>query len=77
MKKLILILMVVFTIAVTIPGWSPAANGPAGPAPNSGDGVSDGSGFEDPNGPNDEGDGDGGPGPAPNSGDGIPDGPGW
>jgi hypothetical protein len=26
--------------------------GPLGPAPNSGDGISDGSGFEEPNGPN-------------------------
>ena len=69
MKKLILILMVVFTIAVTVPGWSPAANGPTGPAPNSGDGICDGSGLDSSNG--------NGPGPAPNSHDGIPDGPGW
>ena len=40
-----------------------------GPAPDSGDGVPDGSGFTEPWG--------NGPGPAPNSGDGIPDGPGW
>ena len=47
-----------------------------GPAPNSGDGVSDGSGFEpEPNGEGVFGDGYGEP--APNSGDGIPDGPGW
>ena len=44
-----------------------------GPAPNSGDGIQDGSGFDS---PNSEGFGNG-PGPAPNSGDGIPDGPGW
>ena len=43
--------------------------GPNGPAPNSGDGIPDGSGMDDwPN---------GGPGPAPNSGDGIPDGSGF
>jgi hypothetical protein len=42
-----------------------------GPAPNSGDGIPDGSGFDSPNGEQN------GPGPAPNSGDGIPDGPGW
>lgn len=44
-----------------------------GPAPNSGDCIPDGSGF-------DSFDGIGpayGPGPAPNSHDGIPDGPGW
>jgi len=48
-----------------------------GPAPNSGDGIPDGSGFDSPNGPNGEGVSAGGMGPAPNSGDGIPDGPGW
>ena len=49
-----------------------------GPAPNSGDGVPDGSGFDAPNGPNgEECNGDGHGEPAPNSGDGIPDGPGW
>lgn len=41
-----------------------------GPAPNSGDGVPDGSGFDsDPASPGD--------GPAPNSGDGVPDGSGF
>jgi len=44
-----------------------------GPAPNAGDGVSDGSGFDAPSGPV----GDGDPfGPAPNSGDGVSDGSG-
>jgi hypothetical protein len=41
-----------------------------GPAPNSGDGVPDGSGFD----PRPSGSG---MGPAPNSGDGIPDGSGF
>ena len=50
---------------------STSSSGP-GPAPNSGDGISDGSGWEvPPKGANS------GPGPAPNSGDGIPDGSGW
>ena len=40
-------------------------------APNSGDCIPDGSGFDSPNGEQN------GSGPAPNSGDGIPDGPGW
>lgn len=46
-----------------------------GPAPNSGDGVSDGSGLDSPfyNGLPDVDS----PGPAPNSGDGIPDGSGF
>jgi len=44
----------------------------SGPAPNAGDGVSDGSGLAPmPAGPGET------PGPAPNSGDGIPDGSGW
>lgn len=50
-----------------------------GPAPNSGDGVSDGSGMDAPNGPNGDGTsaaGNGLNGPAPNSGDGVPDGSG-
>jgi len=48
-----------------------------GPAPNSGDGTSDGSGLQpiEPNGEGVFGDGYGEP--APNSGDGIPDGSGW
>lgn len=48
------------------------------PSSNSGDGVSDGSSYDSPNGPN--GDGSNGSGyddPAPNSGDGVPDGSGW
>ena len=44
-----------------------------GPAPNSGDGVSDGSGYDRDYWPNEES----GKGPAPNSGDGIPDGSGF
>ena len=59
-------------------------DGPPYGAPNSGDGVSDGSGFDRPSGgPNGLGlgNGHGGPpvdhsGPAPNSGDGDPDGSG-
>jgi hypothetical protein len=54
------------------------AYGNDGPAPNSGDGVSDGSGFESPNGPNGNDNSNyGNDGPAPNSGDGVSDGPGW
>ena len=44
-----------------------------GPAPNSGDGISDGSGFPQIC-PNESSPGDG---PAPNSGDGTPDGSGF
>ena len=54
------------------------ANGNDGPAPNSGDGVSDGSGYDSQNGPNGNDNSDNGnDGPGPNSGDGVSDGPGW
>jgi len=55
-----------------------ANNGNDGPAEYSGDGVSDGSGFDSQNGPYGESDSGVGYGePAPNSGDGESDGPGW
>jgi hypothetical protein len=55
-----------------------ANNGNDGPSDNSGDGISDGSEFDSPNGPNSETDtGNGNGEPAPNSGDGNPDGSGW
>ena len=75
MKKIVIVMCLVIGIIGI------AANAMAdgmGPAPNSGDGISDGSGFDSPNGPNGEGvSGNGYGEPAPNSGDGIPDGPGW
>ena len=75
MKKIIIIMFLVVGI-IGITGTA-IADG-MGPAPNSGDGIPDGSGFDAPNGPNGEGvSGDGHGEPAPNSGDGIPDGPGW
>ena len=68
MKKLAFWLLV----AVLVLGTVAVQAGP-GPAPNSGDGVTDGSGFDVPPGPI----GDGDPfGPAPNGGDGVPDGSG-
>jgi len=73
-RKLIVLLVVVVMVLATA-GSALASNGPAGPAPNSGDGVSDGSGFDGTNGPLGNVDGD--TGPAPNSGDGIPDGSGF
>jgi hypothetical protein len=45
-----------------------------GPAPNSGDGIPDGSGMEIPSNGNPDSNS---PGPAPNSGEGISDGPGF
>lgn len=77
MKKVVLINLLVMVSLLAI-GVSPVFAG-AGPAPYSGDGVPDGSGFvespEWPEGPNESG--IGGDGPAPNSGDGTPDGSGF
>lgn len=88
MKKLIVIgivgmfLFTPFAFAApnygSVPALGPTIIPSPGPAPNSGDGISDGSGFEE----------DLslfgvvsgiflGPGPAPNAGDGIPDGSGF
>ena len=78
MKKIVVALLV----ACIIGSFGTAIAGECGhcePAPNSGDGIPDGSGFDSPNGPNSSDSGDSGQGwgePAPNSGDGIPDGPG-
>jgi hypothetical protein len=76
--------LIVFVIAIMFL-LAPLANagsdsGPMGPAPNSGDGISDGSGFDGANGPNsveNQDVGIGPVGPAPNSGDCIPDGSGF
>ena len=76
MKKTVLVACLAIGI-IAIAGYAMADA--MGPAPNSGDGTSDGSGFDDPAyGPNGEGvEGDGNGVPAPNSGDGISDGSGW
>ncbi|HJX31741.1 MAG TPA: hypothetical protein VJ624_07820 [Thermodesulfobacteriota bacterium] len=73
MKKLIVVLIAVLFLfsSSAFAGRGSGPKGPRGPAPNSGDCIPDGSGFE---GPNDQGFGRG---PAPNSGDGIPDGSGF
>ena len=76
MKKILLIaaITVIFIAGVAVAALgNQGLNKSPGPAPNSGDGIPDGSGFV-----SFDGQGPGyGPGPAPNSGDGIPDGPGW
>jgi len=73
MKSLIVITLVAMLVATMFGGLAMAGI-QEGPAPNSGDGVSDGSGMDtSPNGnPNANS-----PGPAPNSGDGVSDGPGF
>ena len=79
MKKLFGVLTLVALLAAGTGTLIAQGAGHAEPAPNSGDGVSDGSGFDSPNGPNDSDAvaGNGPVGPAPNSGDGVPDGSGF
>jgi len=68
--KALLVIAAILILLVTSSSLAVAYGvGPNGPAPNSGDGIPDGSGMDD--WPNE------GPGPAPNSGDGIPDGSGF
>ena len=68
MKTMVIVACLVIGL-VGIAGYAMATG--MGPAPNSGDEIPDGSGFDSPNGLGN------GPGPAPNSGDGVSDGPGW
>lgn len=70
MKRKTIVLIACIVVGTVGIAGSVMADG-MGPAPNAGDCIPDGSGFESPNGEQN------GPGPAPNSGDGIPDGPGW
>jgi len=71
MKKIIMLILIVVSLMVSFNCMVIAANSP-GPADNSGDGISDGSGFAN------ESFGDGvAKGPAPNSGDGGADGSGF
>jgi len=70
MKKKLIILGIAAMVIAGV-GLATADTEGMGPAPNSGDCIPDGSGFESPNGQNN------GPGPAPNAGDGVSDSPGW
>ncbi|MCW4002598.1 MAG: hypothetical protein NWE95_01615 [Candidatus Bathyarchaeota archaeon] len=72
MKKVCIALSLLI-LASMICGVASAANS-VGPAPNSGDCIPDGSGFDQPNRENQNSPGRG---PAPNSGHGIPDGSGF
>jgi hypothetical protein len=76
-RKTTIMLAGLLIMSVLIAGFV-IANGNDGPAPNSGDGISDGSGFDSQNGPNgNDNSVYGNDGPAPNSSDGISDGSGW
>ena len=73
MKKILIIAAIVIIVGIGAIVVAGNHGKSPGPAPNSGDGIPDGSGFA-----SFDGQGPGyGPGPAPNSGDGVPDGPGW
>ncbi|WP_455370105.1 hypothetical protein [[Eubacterium] cellulosolvens] len=75
MKKIysIIIIAAILTM-VTFCGNVAAQNNGVGPAPNSGDCIPDGSGFDRTDWPNEDSPAKG---PAPNSGDCIPDGSGF
>ena len=80
MKKKITAILIGSLVLLVIMAGNTIANGSNGyedSAPNSGDCIPDGSGYEPPNGPNGDGSGSGHNSPAPNSGDGVPDGSGW
>ena len=85
MKRFLVVIMILTFLLATVgmvfaAGAGNTSVGSNGPAPNSGDGIPDGSGLDTPIGPNGDGvtdSGTGPSGPAPNSGDGIPDGSGF
>lgn len=75
MKKVAIILLsTILILSVTCAYASCANTDSQGPAPNSGDGIPDGSGYDRAEWPNQDSPARG---PAPNSGDGIPDGSGF
>jgi hypothetical protein len=67
--RVLLVVFIIIALLLVIPGMALAGSPGTGPAPNSGDGVPDGSGLHPIENP--------GRGPAPNSGDGISDGSGF
>jgi len=75
MKRLFAVLLVCMFVMGGISLAMAGDGGQSGPAPNSGDGIQDGSGMDSRIGP--FADDAGGQGPAPNSGDGIQDGSGF
>ena len=64
--RVVAVVVVAATLVLSLAGVAFAGRGPA---PNAGDGIPDGSGFDGPYGRGVLG--------APNAGDGIPDGSGW
>ena len=76
MKKIVSSAILLLVVASMLCGIVAATQEPFGPAPNSGDGIPDGSGNTDVPGPYEGSTGEA-VGPAPNSGDGISDGSGF
>jgi hypothetical protein len=77
-RKIIILVVSLILTTLVIAGLSMASHGHQAPAPQSGDGIPDGSGYDSPSGPYGfDYPGKGHQGPAPHSGDGIPDGSGW
>ena len=80
MKKIVGIAILLLVFGSILCGTVSAVEEPFGPAPNSGDGDPDGSGFHDPT-VEEPWANDGSPGdvvgPAPGAGDGVSDGPEW
>ena len=79
MKKWMVLAVLVVFLAPTVGMAAGNKADSPGPAPNAGDGISDGSGLDSPNGPSDTATNDtgsGNTGPAPNAGDGVSDGSG-
>ena len=74
MKRILVLVMVILSVLSIVA--AAAASGFLSAAPNSGDGVSDGSGFDFESGSNID-DAGNATGPALNSGDGVPDGSGF
>ena len=72
--RIITAVALVAVLAATMLSGPALAGMQEGPAPNSGDGVPDGSGMDDPLNGNPNANS---PGPAPNSGDGVSDGSGF
>lgn len=77
MKKLLILIAVVTMLLITASAVLADSSGPLGPNPDAGDGYSDGSSLEAPNGPNGDMTGAVSTGPAPNSGDGVSNGSGF
>ena len=82
MRLSIVLLVALYLVVGPVSAIAEDSQSGPGPAPGSGDGISEGPewpGDKQP-GPISSGSGDSGQGhqkPAPNSGDGVPDGPGW